>query len=79
MTEEQKRQLDTINIVDILAYLSSKTFEMSEALRYTKKRVATAKEIIADAISSLEDLSELSGISYKSKLKEQVEQFLKEK
>lgn len=35
-----------------------------------------AKEIIKDLVAELDDLSELSGLSYKSKLKERVEQFL---
>ena len=85
MTEEQKRQLDTIDIADILIYVSSKNFETSEALRYTRKelsiseeKLTKAKELLKDLLSELDDLSELSGMSYKSKLKEQVEQFLKE-
>lgn len=36
-----------------------------------------AKELIKDLLSELDDMSELSGMSYKAKLKEQAEQFLK--
>lgn len=43
-----------------------------------KEQLTKAKELLKDLLVELDGLSELSGLSYKSKLKEQVEQFLKE-
>ena len=58
--------------------LDKEASEYALLIAELKEKLTKAKEIIKDLLVELDDLSELSGMSYKSKLKEQAKQFLKE-